>query len=77
MIVSYDEEAAYVAARLAAMAPVGINIRSVAVSADFAAYAAGEIDCPRCVLCGRIPCQCPPFGSPEYFALCNRLHKRG
>jgi hypothetical protein len=47
-------------------------------SPDFGAYASGELDASkvRCVLCGKAPCECPPFGSPEYFALLDRLHGR-
>jgi hypothetical protein len=29
---------------------------------------------PTCVLCTHSPCDCPPFGTPEYFALVNRRH---
>lgn len=48
-------------------------------SPDFAAYAAGELDAARvrCALCLAAPCECPPFGSPEYFALIDRRHGRG
>jgi ADP-ribose pyrophosphatase len=47
-------------------------------SADFGAYASGQIDAAavRCVLCGQAPCGCPPFGTPEYLALVDRLHGR-
>jgi hypothetical protein len=49
------------------------------ISPDFDAYAAGELDAAevRCVLCERAPCGCPPFGTPEYFALIDRRHGRG
>jgi hypothetical protein len=48
------------------------------VSPDFDDYAAGRIGVAqvRCVLCGHAPCQCPPFGTPEYLALVDRLHGR-
>ena len=47
-------------------------------SPDFDAYASGQLDASavRCVLCGHAPCGCPPFGTPEYFALVDRLHGR-
>lgn len=47
-------------------------------SPDFEAYASGRLpaDRVRCVLCGLAPCECPPFGTPEYFALMDRLHGR-
>lgn len=47
-------------------------------SPDFDAYASGQLDASavRCVLCGHAPCDCPPFGTPEYFALTDRLHGR-
>lgn len=78
MIVSFDELAAEVADVLVASAPVGVRVRgmSIAVSPDFAAYAEGLVDCPRCVLCGLQPCACPPFGSPEYLALLDVRHGR-
>jgi ADP-ribose pyrophosphatase len=45
-------------------------------SPDFDGYASGQIDASavRCVLCAKAPCACPPFGTPEYFALVDRLH---
>lgn len=45
-------------------------------SPDFDSYASGELDASqiRCALCANAPCQCPPFGSPEYFALLDRRH---
>lgn len=46
-------------------------------SPDFDAYAAGEVDAPRCVLCLQTPCACPEFGSDEYFALLGRRHGTG
>jgi hypothetical protein len=48
-------------------------------SPDFAAYASGELDVSqvRCVLCLQRPCACPPFGTPEYFALIDQRHGRG
>lgn len=33
-----------------------------------------DFDDPKCVLCTKNPCQCPPFGTPEYFALTNKAH---
>jgi ADP-ribose pyrophosphatase YjhB (NUDIX family) len=47
-------------------------------SPDFGAYASGQTGASavRCVLCGLAPCDCPPFGSREYFALADRLHGR-
>jgi len=47
-------------------------------SPDFDAYASGQLDgsAVRCVLCGHSPCDCPPFGTPGYFALIDRLHGR-
>lgn len=55
----------------------GWNV-TMAVSPDLGAYAAGEIDASqvRCVLCAHAPCDCPPFGSPEYVANIDRLHGR-
>lgn len=46
------------------------------VSPDFDAYASGAVPLAevRCVLCGTAPCQCPPFGSPDFMELINRLH---
>lgn len=48
------------------------------VSPDFDDYAAGRIDASqiRCVLCTHVPCDCPPFGTDEYFALLDWLHGR-
>ena len=47
-------------------------------SPDSGAYASGQpgASAVRCVLCGHAPCDCPPFGTPEYFALVDRLHGR-
>lgn len=47
-------------------------------SPDFDAYASGQLDASRirCVLCQLAPCQCPPFGSPGYFALLDARHNR-
>lgn len=49
---------------------------SVLWSPDFDRYAAGELAIAdvRCALCGHTPCDCPPFGSPEYFELIDRRH---
>lgn len=54
------------------------QLGSVKYSADFDAYASGQVDISqvRCVLCGLAPCDCPPFGTPEYFALLDKLHGR-
>lgn len=55
-----------------------VNALGAQWSPDFDDYAAGLIDGSqvRCVLCRKAPCECPPFGSPEYLALVNRLHGR-
>jgi hypothetical protein len=47
-------------------------------SPDFDAYASGRKSAAqvRCVLCRHAPCDCPPFGTPAYLALVNRLHGR-
>lgn len=47
-------------------------------SPDFDAYASGQLDASRvrCVLCEHAPCTCPPFGTPEYFALVDTRHGR-
>ena len=47
-------------------------------SPDFDAYASGKLDASqvRCVLCLHCPCDCPPFGTDEYFALIDRRHGR-
>lgn len=47
-------------------------------SPDFDAYGSGQLDASRvrCVLCTHAPCDCPPFGTPEYMALVDRLHGR-
>ena len=45
-------------------------------SPDFDAYASGQLDISkvRCALCTKTPCECPPFGSDEYFALLDQRH---
>jgi hypothetical protein len=45
-------------------------------SPDFDAYASGKLPLSqvRCALCRHAPCDCPPFGSPEYFALLDQRH---
>jgi hypothetical protein len=55
-----------------------LNSLGAAWSPDFDAYASGQLDASRvrCVLCGHAPCDCPEFGSPEYFDLIDRLHGR-
>ena len=47
-------------------------------SPDFDAYASGQLDASqvRCALCTHCPCDCPPFGTAEYFALIDRRHGR-
>jgi hypothetical protein len=47
-------------------------------SPSFDDYAAGRIGAESivCALCERCPCACPPFGTPEYFALLDRRHGR-
>jgi hypothetical protein len=47
-------------------------------SPDFGAYASGQLDASRvrCVLCEHAPCDCPPFGTAEYFALMDARHGR-
>ena len=63
----------------AASGPAGaLNTLGAVWSPDFAAYASGQLDTSavRCVLCGHVPCDCPPFGPPAYFALMGRLHGR-
>jgi hypothetical protein len=47
-------------------------------SDDFDAYAGGERDASKlhCALCQHAPCECPEFGTPEYFALIDRRHGR-
>ena len=47
-------------------------------SPDFDAYTSGELDASqvRCALCTNCPCDCPPFGTDEYFALIDRRHGR-
>lgn len=48
----------------------------VHTSPDFDAYAEGRIGVAevRCVLCTHAPCDCPPFGTPAYLAMVDRLH---
>lgn len=47
-------------------------------SQDFDGYAEGRLEpsAVRCVLCLAAPCQCPPFGTPAYFALLDERHGR-
>lgn len=49
---------------------------SVKASPDLDGYATGAVPAHqiRCVLCGHAPCDCPPFGSPEYLAQLDRVH---
>jgi hypothetical protein len=43
---------------------------------NFDDYASGKIPASAiiCALCQHSPCDCPPFGTPEYFALIDRRH---
>jgi hypothetical protein len=69
----------FIATPAASADPVDTLTRLGAVwSPDFGAYATGQLDASRvrCVLCGHAPCDCPPFGTPEYMALIDRLHGR-
>ncbi len=45
---------------------------------DLDGYATGQLNATRvrCVLCHRAPCDCPPFGTPEYLFLIDRWHGR-
>ncbi len=47
-------------------------------SPDFDAYASGQLDISRvrCALCQHAPSDCPPFGTPGYFALIDLRHGR-
>jgi hypothetical protein len=59
--------------------PVASVNRLAAVwSPDFDAYASGQLDAirVRCAPCGHAPCDCPPFGTPEYLALIDLRHGR-
>jgi hypothetical protein len=63
----------------AARDPVGVlNALGAIWSPDFDAYASGQLDASRvrCALCTHAPCDCPPFGTPEYFALIDARHGR-
>ncbi len=55
-----------------------VNTLGALWSDDFERYAAGELEVTqvRCVLCQEAPCDCPPFGTPEYMALVDRRHGR-
>lgn len=55
-----------------------VNALGAVWSPDMDAFVAGEINAGqmRCALCQHQPCQCPPFGSPEYFALVAKRHGR-
>ncbi len=48
-------------------------------SPDLDSYADGTMTASeiRCALCAKAPCECPEFGSPEYFALLDRRHGKG
>lgn len=56
-----------------------VNKLDTVWSPDMDAYTAGQLDVSkvRCVLCGHAPCDCPEFGTSEYFAMVDRLHGRG
>lgn len=47
-----------------------------AVSPDLSAYASGELAAHEvtCALCQQAPCNCPEFGSAEYFDLLDQRH---
>jgi hypothetical protein len=55
-----------------------LDVLGAVWSPDFDAYASGQFDASavHCVLCGHAPCDCPPFGTPGYLALVDRLHGR-
>lgn len=48
------------------------------VSPDLNAYATGQKAAHevKCALCEHAPCNCPEFGTPEYFALLDARHGR-
>ncbi|MFI6388693.1 hypothetical protein [Nonomuraea sp. NPDC050540] len=52
---------------------------SVFWSTDFDRYASGElrVERVRCALCQHAPCDCPPFGTDEYYALIDARHGQG
>lgn len=45
-------------------------------SPDMDAFRVGKVDLGqmRCALCTKKPCECPEFGTPEYFALIDERH---
>ncbi len=55
-----------------------VNQLGAVWSPDFDAYASGQLDISRvrCALCQHAPCDCPPFGTPGYFALIDLRHGR-
>jgi hypothetical protein len=57
---------------------VSVNRLGAVWSPDFDAYASGQLDISRvrCALCQHAPCDCPEFGTPEYFALIDLRHGR-
>jgi hypothetical protein len=70
---------AFIATPAASADPVAsVNRLGAVWPPDFDAYASSQIDASavRCVLCGHAPCDCPPFGTPGYLALVDRLHGR-
>lgn len=52
---------------------------AVAIVESLGGIIANDLDSPSptCVLCTHRPCDCPPFGTAEYFALLNRRHGVG
>ena len=52
-----------------------VNTLGALWSEDFDRYASGEPSV-RCVLCQHQPCDCPEFGTAEFFALMDRRHRR-
>lgn len=47
-------------------------------SPDMDDFLAGKVDLSqmRCALCTKKPCECPAFGTDEYFALIDKRHGR-
>jgi len=47
-------------------------------SPDMDDFLAGKVELSqmRCAVCEKKPCECPEFGTPEYFALIDRRHGR-
>ncbi|MET8985797.1 hypothetical protein ABZW49_10150 [Nonomuraea wenchangensis] len=55
-----------------------VDVLGAQWSPDLDAYASGQINASevRCALCRHAPCDCPEFGTPEYFALLDKRHGR-